>query len=70
MRTDQDKPFVVVTDATDYAVWAILEQIYEKKRRRPVAFFSHSFNPGERNYETYERELLASITFLASLLGG
>jgi hypothetical protein len=29
-----------------------------------VAFFSHSLNPAERNYETYERELLAIVLAL------
>jgi hypothetical protein len=56
LRPDQDKPLGVLTDASDFAVGASLEQTDTQGQRRPVAFFSHSLNPAERNYETYERE--------------
>ena len=59
VRPDQYKSFRIATDASDYAVGASLEQEDDAKQRHPVAFFSHSLNPAERNYETYERELLA-----------
>ena len=64
MRPDQDKPFWVVTDASDFGVGASLEQEDDSYQRKPVAFFSHSLNPAERNYETYERELLALVLAL------
>lgn len=64
IRPCQDKLFILVTDASDYAVGASLEQMDENEQRRPVAFFSHSLNPAERNYETYERELLAIVLAL------
>jgi hypothetical protein len=66
MRPDQDKPFIVVTDTSDFGVGASLEQIDENNNRRPVAFFSHTLNPAERNYETYERELLVIVLALGT----
>ena len=41
LRPQQDQPFVLVTDASDFAVGASLEQADETGHRRPVAFFSH-----------------------------
>jgi hypothetical protein len=61
MRSDQDKPFTVINDASDFAEGATLEQFDSQNNRRPVAFFSHSLNPAERNDETFERELLAIV---------
>lgn len=64
MRPDQEKPFILITDASDFAVGASLEQLDNAENRRPVAFFSHSLNPAERNYQTFERELLAIVLAL------
>jgi hypothetical protein len=64
LRPEQDKPFVVVTDASDYAVGASLEQLDSNGQCRPVAFCSHSLDPAERIYEAYERELLAIVLAL------
>jgi hypothetical protein len=64
LRPDQDKPFVVVTDASDFAVGASLEQSDDHGQRRPVAFFSHSLYPAQRSYQTYERELPAIVLAL------
>jgi hypothetical protein len=61
VRPDQEKPFVVVNDACEFAVGASLEQANESGNRQPVAFSSHSLNPAERNNERYERELLAIV---------
>jgi hypothetical protein len=64
IRPDQNKQFLVATDASNFATGASLEQNDDAGERRPVAFFSHSLNPAERNYETYERELLAIVLAL------
>jgi hypothetical protein len=64
LRPEQDKPFVVVTDASDFAVGASLEQLDSHGQRRPVVFFSHSLDPAERISEAYERELLAIVLAL------
>src|ERR1700742_1282956 len=48
------------TDASDYAVAAILSQEDPvSKRIHPVAYFSRSMSPAELNYEIYDKELLA-----------
>ena len=61
---DQDLPFIVVTDASDYAVGASVEQTDAQGQRRPCLFFSHRLNPAERKYPVHERELLAIVLAL------
>jgi hypothetical protein len=62
---DPATPFIVITDASDYAVGASLEQVHgEKGERRPVAFFSHTLSLAERKYPVHERELLAIVLAL------
>ena len=58
---DYGKPFTVYTDASDYATSAILEQDDALGRSHPVAYYSKSLQPAERNYEIHDKELLAII---------
>jgi len=51
---------VVTTDASDLAVGAVLSQ-NQGKGDQPIAFESRKISPAERNYATYEKELLAII---------
>lgn len=53
---DLNKPFQLITDASDYALGAILIQ-----DGAPVAFESRMMNPSERNYSTTDKELLAVV---------
>ena len=57
---DQLKRFILTTDASAYAVGATLSQDF-KDGRHPVAYFSKSLLPAERNYDIYDRELLSII---------
>jgi hypothetical protein len=57
---DMSKPFFLVTDASDFAIGASLEQETDDCRR-PVAFFSHRLSQAERAYQVHERELLAIV---------
>ncbi|MCO5552452.1 hypothetical protein L7F22_005963 [Adiantum nelumboides] len=53
---DPSKPFVVETDASDYAIGAALYQ-----DGRPVAFESKKLSDAEICYPTYEKELYAVV---------
>ncbi len=53
-----DAPTSIMTDASDVAVGAVLQQ-YIKEQWCPLAFFSRTLKPAETRYSTYDRELLA-----------
>ncbi|CAA7268818.1 unnamed protein product [Cyclocybe aegerita] len=61
---DSTKPFAIESDASKYASGAVLLQDDPDGRKHPVAFLSKSFSATERNYEIYDRELLAIIRAL------
>jgi len=61
MLPDHEKPFTLITDASDYVTGAILEQRDALGRSHPIAYFSKSLQPAERNYEIHNKELLAII---------
>lgn len=52
---------IVETDASNYALGAILSQRDEEGRLHPVAFFARSLSKAERNYEIYDKELLGIV---------
>ena len=64
MMADHSKPFQIEADASKYASGAVLTQCNINGDRHPVAFISKTFSPAERNYEIYDRELLAIIRAL------
>ena len=49
-RPDFSKPLIVATDASLYGAGAVLAQLDDSNFERPIAFWSHHFNPktGER----------------------
>ena len=57
---DPDKRYILDTDASAYAIGATLSQDFPDGRH-PIAYFSKSLLPAERNYDIYDRELLAII---------
>lgn len=57
---DPALPIRLETDASQFAVAGILSQLYET-RWHPVAFASRKLQPAERNWETYDQELLAIV---------
>ena len=57
-------PFRLETDASDFATGAVLEQLRSDNLWHPVAFYSKSLNEHERNYEIYDKEMLAIIRAL------
>ena len=64
MMPDQTKPFQIETDASKYAMGAVLTQLDSNGNRHPISFISKTFSPTEWNYEIYDRELLAIIRAL------
>ena len=52
------QPFILTTDASDVAMGAVLEQRING-HPRPLGFFSRKLLKAERNYSTFDRELLA-----------
>src|SRR6202008_1707798 len=58
---DYDRPFTLITDASDYATGAIWEQKDARGRTHLVAYYSKSLQPAKRNYEIHDKELLAII---------
>jgi hypothetical protein len=59
---NKDK-FQLETDASDYAMGAVLSQCQEGKWK-PIGFMWKSMNDGEQKYDIYNQELLAIITAL------
>jgi len=51
-------PYHLETDASDYALGAILSQKQDNKWH-PIAFLSKSLNKAGRNYKIYNKEMLA-----------
>ena len=54
-----DKQLIVETDASDYALGAILSLQLDSGEIHPVAFHSRTFTAPELNYDTHDKELLA-----------
>jgi hypothetical protein len=54
-----DTEMILETDASDYAIAAILNIITEEKDIHPVTFHSQTLNSSELNYDTHNKELLA-----------
>ena len=69
-QPNYNKPFFSATDASAYGVGAVLSQEggfnprTKKFVQQPIAYYSATFTPTERNYDIYERELLAVIKAL------
>ena len=59
---DPSHETIVETDASDYAIAAILSQTHpDTGILHPVAFHSRTMNSAELNYEIYDKELLAIV---------
>ena len=64
MMPDQMKPFQIECDMSKYALGAVLTQLDSNGDRHPCTFISKMFSPTKKNYEIYNRELLAIIRAL------
>ncbi|GLB41131.1 putative retrotransposable element tf2 155 kda protein type 1-like [Lyophyllum shimeji] len=62
---DDDRPFQVEADSSDFATGTVLfQQSPEDGKWHPITFYSKSLNAIERNYEIYDKEMLAIIRAL------
>lgn len=69
---DSSATLVLSTDASDTAMGAALQQIADN-HLQPLGFFSKALSPTQRNYSTYDRELLAvfeAIRYFRSQIEG
>ncbi|MGI4793839.1 MAG: RNase H-like domain-containing protein, partial [Janthinobacterium lividum] len=58
---DPQRQWTVQTDASGYAIGAVLSQQQDDGVLRPVAYWSQKLNSAERNYSATERELMAIV---------
>ena len=54
-----EKPFKLTTDASKKGLGAVLSQMGEDGKERPVAFASRTLSKSEKNYTTHKLEFLA-----------
>jgi hypothetical protein len=59
-----ERPTQVETDAANSVVAAVLSQLCGDKQWHPVAFYSATMVPAERNYNIHDKEMLAIIKAL------
>ncbi|KAG3056300.1 hypothetical protein PC122_g21420 [Phytophthora cactorum] len=62
---DQDRPFHVMCDASEFAIGCALMQHDHDPRGRVVYYQSRQLKPAERNYPVHDKELLAMKYALA-----
>ncbi|GFW19522.1 retrovirus-related Pol polyprotein from transposon 17.6 [Trichonephila clavipes] len=67
-QADGSKPFTIRTDASNYALGAVLLQGSDPNEH-VTDYASHLMVPAERNYSTTEREVLAVVRALEKLRG-
>lgn len=61
-QPDYSKPFELTTDASNFALGAVLSQ-----NRHPITFISRTLTKTEQNYATNEKEILAIVWALQKL---
>lgn len=67
-QADESKPFILKTDASNYAIGAVLLQ-GEREEEHPIEYISRLLNSAERNYSTIEKEALAIIYAMGKFRG-
>ena len=64
MHPDHNHPFTLKVNASQYTLGAVLSQRNNAGRLQPVGYFSKTLIPAKRNYDVYDRELLALVQSL------
>ncbi|GFX66889.1 retrovirus-related Pol polyprotein from transposon 297 [Trichonephila clavipes] len=68
-QVDPKKPFIILTDASSYALGAVLLQGESPTNEQPVEHVSRLLSSAEKNYSTTEREALAVVWTLNKFRG-
>jgi hypothetical protein len=58
---DPDRPALLETDASDFAIAGIVSPKFEHGKIHPVRFVSRKLNPAKLNYDVYDKEMLAVV---------
>jgi len=58
---DDTRPTKLETDASDFALGAVLSQLCENSKWHPVAFHSRKFSPAQINYDVHDKEMAAIV---------
>jgi hypothetical protein len=58
---DPDRPALLETDASDYAIAGILSQKFKSGKICLVHFVSRKLKPVELSYDVYDKEMLAVV---------
>jgi len=61
---DPNRPFLLMTDASDNCMGSVLMQSDDLDMRHPIAYFSRKFLCYQRRYSTVEKEALSLVTAL------
>jgi hypothetical protein len=64
VQPNHEQQYELETDASNFAMGAVLSQRNDKGELHPVAFLSKSFSDPQRNYSIHDKELLAIIMAL------
>ena len=67
-QIDPDQPYVLRTDASDWAIGAVLEQEREG-RMVPVGFYSRKLAGSQRNWTPREKEAYAIVAAVRKWAG-
>jgi len=58
---DDTRPTKLETNASDFALGAVLSQLCEDEKWHPVAFHSRKLSPAEINYDVHDKEMAAIV---------
>jgi len=56
-----NRPLLVKTDSSNFAIAAILSQKFEDGILRPVSFIFRKLSSGNLNYDVFDKEMLAMV---------
>ncbi|OCB88663.1 DNA/RNA polymerase [Sanghuangporus baumii] len=66
VQPDHDKQFVLETDASNFAMGAVLSQLEDDEILHPIGYWSNTYQDAKNNYPVMEKELLAIVKALSN----